>query len=409
MDEVQNAWIVLPDENDPLLGLVSDVKGHGLKLGWQPCTTDPSTITTSIRTMTDTPVRSHVALTTIEETNILWVVNESEGEEQWTAPVVFEYATSKEDGRLLRWFKLSPVPDSILLELDKIKPRQISRENAKIDTLLFGAFRESQEIEEVKVRVAVNTDTECYRVKFSSGHIVEVDNTYELITLLKYPYLKGMPFRTEDGCLLFWDNKIDIEYSDVTTRHEEKIHVMSLSFLKPLVHRAFFLSINDILPKTCGELLKINEGGTVTLVVEVDELRRNKGEFNFITAKFRGLPKKSQLKNLEEELMTPYDLELLLESRELIDISVGKNFTLEFDVSQLRGIRLPSGITEDSQLASSIYQSEVWDGEQEFEQSEGNYHDDYNYEEGLDDEQEFEQPEGDYHDDYDYEEGLNDE
>ncbi|TFH06245.1 MAG: hypothetical protein E4H14_11220, partial [Candidatus Thorarchaeota archaeon] len=257
MDEVQNAWIVLPDENDPLLGLVTVVKGQGLKLGWQQCTTDPSTITISIRTMTDTPVRNQIALTTIEETNILWVVNEIEGEEQWTAPVVFEYATSKEDGRLLRWFKLSPVPDGILLELEKIKPRQISRENARIDALLFGAFRESQEIEEVKVRVTVDTDTECYRVKFSSGHIVEVDNTYELITLLKYPYLKGTPFKTEDGCLLFWDNKIDIEYLDVTTRHEKKIHVMSLSFLKPLVHRAFFFSINDILPKTCGELLKI--------------------------------------------------------------------------------------------------------------------------------------------------------
>ncbi|TFG95002.1 hypothetical protein E4H12_14160 [Candidatus Thorarchaeota archaeon] len=147
----------------------------------------------------------------------------------------------------------------------------------------------------------------------------------------------------------------------------------------------------------------------MTLVVEVDELRRNKGEFNFIKTKFRGLPKKSQLKNLEEELMNPYDVELLLESRELIDISVGKNFTLESDVSQLRGIRLPSGITEDSQLVSSLYQSEVWDGEREFEQPEGDYHDDHDYEERLDYEQEFEQPEGDYHDDYDYEEGLNDE
>jgi len=386
MNEVQNAWIVLPHDDDPLLGLVSNVRVHGLKLGWQQCTTDQSTLMTSVRTMTDTPERSQIALTTINEINILWFIDEIEGEEQWTAPVVLEYATSKEDGRLLRWFKLSPVPEFLLLELEKIRPRRITKDNASTDALFFGAFREYQEIEEVKVSVYVDTDLECYRVKFSSGHTVDIDDTYELITLLKYPYLKGMSFRTEDGCLLYWDNKKDIEYSDVSTRHDGKIHVMHLSFLKPLVHRAIFFSINDLLPKTCGDLLKITEGGTVTLVVEVDELRRNKGEFNFIKTKLRGLPKKSQLKNLEEELMNPYDVELLLESRELIDISVGKNFTLESDVSQLKGIRLPSGITEDSQLASSLYQSEAWDGEQEFEQPEGDYHDDYDYEEGLNDE-----------------------
>ena len=388
MDEVQNAWIVLPDENKPLLGLVSDVRGHGLKHGWQQCTTDPSTLLTSVRTMTDTSVRSQIALTNIEETNILWFIDEIEGEYQWTTPVVFEYASSKEDGRLFRWFNLSPVPESMVMELEKSRPRHIPNVDVRVDFLLNGAFRGSQQVEDVKVLVNVDIKAECYRVKFSSGHSYEKTDTYELISLLKYPYLKGAPHRTEDGRLLFWDYKDDIEYSTIVDRREEKGHVIYLSFLKPFVHRMDLLSLSDLLPKTCGDLLHIEYGGTITLVAEVDEFRRNRGEFSFIKVKLRGIPKKSQLKNLEDEWMNPYELSLLIESEALVDISVRKEFVLDVDASQLRGIRLPSGLTENSQLVQSIVNDE-----------------EEKYEEGLEEEQEYLEPDVEFFE-QEYEEGL---
>jgi len=260
-----DVWFVLPDGEQPLLGFVSNVRGHGLKLGWHQCVTDPSDLTTSVRTMTDTPVRSQIALTSIGETQILWFLDETEGEYQWTAPVVLEYAPSKDDRRLFRWFKLSHVHESMVMELEKSRPRLIPRIDARVDSLLNGAFRSSQKVEDVKVIVGVDIETERYHVKFSSGHSFDIKDTYELITLLKYPYLKGVPFRTEDDRLLFWDNKEDIKYSAIVDRRGENAHIIYLSFLKPFVHRIDLLSLSDLLPKTCGDLLHTEEGGTILL------------------------------------------------------------------------------------------------------------------------------------------------
>jgi hypothetical protein len=113
-------------------------------------------------------------------------------------------------------------------------------------------------------------------------------------------------------------------------------------------------SLSDIVPKTCTELLQTSDGGTITLTAEVDEVRRNSGDFNIISVKVKGLPKKSQLRTLENEWMNPYELELLVECEGLVDASIGKEFTLDIDVSQLRGIRLPSGLSEDSQLVQFL-------------------------------------------------------
>ncbi len=359
----QDVWVVLPDVKTPLLGLECGVRGSGMKPGWHQCVTDPSTLKTSVKTLSETTLRSQIARTVIGKTHILWFMDEVEGEYQWTTPTVFEFAISKEDGRLLRWFRLSPVLESIFLELEKNRPRQIPRAGTDVDSLLFGAFKGSQDIEEVKVQVSVDIENELYLVEFSSGHVFRVRNTHELIGLLKHPYLKGAPLRTDDDRLLFWDHKKDIEYAYVVDRRGKKGHVIDLSFLRPLVHRANLFSLGDLFPKTCADLLNTSDGGTITLVAKVDNNRRNRGDFNFIKVRLIGLPKRSRLKTLEDEWMNPYDLELILGCEGLVDSTIGNNFSLETDVSELRGVRLPSGLDEDSQLVKSLVIED--DGEEE--------------------------------------------
>ena len=366
-------WLVLPDKERPLLGFVSGLQGYGLRPGWQQCMTASSVLRTSIKTMTESPERGRVALTRIGEASILWSLDEIEGEDQWSAPLFFEYATSPEDGRLLRWFRLSPPPESMLWELERNRPRLTSDVDVRVDALLFGAFKGLKEIEEVKVQVSVNLETERYRVEFSSGHSYEVRNTYELLSLLKHPYLKGAPLRTDDGRLLYWDHKRDIEYSEIVDRRRGKTHVLGLSFLRPLVHRSDLFSLGDLFPKTCSELLRTRDGGTITLIAEVDEPRRNSGEFNFITVRLEGLPKKSRLRHLEQEFMNPYELGFLVECEELVDAEIKRNFALEINVSQLRGIRLPSGLTEDSQLVRSLVYEDEEHEEQELLLPEGEW------------------------------------
>ena len=38
----------------------------------------------------------------------------------------------------------------------------------------------------------------------------------------------------------------------------------------------------------------------------------------------------------------------------MVDASIGEEFTLDVDVSQLIGVRLPSGLSEDSQIIQSL-------------------------------------------------------
>ena len=94
------------------------------------------------------------------------------------------------------------------------------------------------------------------------------------------------------------------------------------------------------------------------------------------------------MKNLEDEWLNPYELQLLIDSEELVDTSVGKDFAVEIDVSQLKGIRLPSGLAENSQLVQSL----VYDEEEE-------------YKEGLEEEQEYLEPDAGSLE-QEYEEGL---
>jgi hypothetical protein len=353
-----DGWLVLPDEEQPLIGALEGLGEQSLRRKWYQCMTEPSTLKVSAWSMTESPVRNQVALANIGDDKILWFTDELEGEEQWMNPVVLEFATAKEDGRILRWFKLSQIPEGMYLELEKSKPSRIPKVDASVDALLLGAFGGSQEIEDVTAEVSVDLDSNSYRVEFSSGHSYELKDTSALIRLLKHPYLKGAPLRTEDGRLLFWDHKTDIEYSDVVDRRSKKKHVINLSFLKPLVHRVSFYILGDLFPKNCTELLATSDGGAITLVVKVDDDRRNRGEFNYLTVELKGIPKKSQLRALEDEWLNPYEMELLVGCESVVDASIGKEFTLEFDVSLLRGVRLPSGLREDSRLIESLTQEE---------------------------------------------------
>ncbi len=352
-----DAWLVFPDGERPLLGLAQDLNYAGLKIGWRQCVTEPASLRTSVLHADESSDRTPIALSLLGETRVLWVLGEVDGEEQWIDPAVIDYDTSKEDKRVLRWFRLSFLPEALLPQVEKVRPPIAPAIDSRVNTFLSGAFRARAEVEEVTCRVSLDFGKRCYRVEFSSGHSFRLRDTYALIRLLKYPYLKGAPLRTRDGKHLFWDHRNDIEYDSLYDKREGKDSIIDLSFLIPFVHRASFFMIDNLLPMTCAELLDMNDGGAVTLVAEANEAARNRGGFRFISVKLDGMFGSSQLRSLESEELNSYDLELLAECKQLVDRSTMTRFDLELDVDQLRGLRV--ALSSDTSRLSNALDEEL--------------------------------------------------
>lgn len=348
-----DAWLVFPHGERPLLGIAQDLNYPGLKLGWFQCVTEPTSLRTSALHADESSDRTPIALTLLGETRVLWVLGEVEGEEQWIDPAVIDYDTSKEDKRVLRWFRLSLLPQTLLPQVEKVRPPIAPAIGSRVNSFLSGAFRARAEVEEVTCRVSLDFTKECYRVEFSSGHSFRLRDTYALIRLLKYPYLKGAPLRTKDGKHLLWDHRNDIEYDSLYDKREGKDSIIDLAFLIPFAHRASFFSMEDLLPMTCAELLSMSDGDIVTLVAEVNEAVRSRGGFRFISIRLDGILGTSQLRSLESEELNSYDLELLAECTQLVDRSTMTRFDLELNVSQLRGLRVALD-SDSSRLSDAL-------------------------------------------------------
>lgn len=160
-----------------------------------------------------------------------------------------------------------------------------------------------------------------------------------------------MAFETDDGKLLRWDHMKDIEYSDVPIKMKDgKTEYLSLSFLKPLVHRSSFFPTDYVVPDTCSELLRTVMGDEVEVKVHVDEGLRKSGDFKFLRVEFDGLAAGSFLKGLEDRRLNIYDLALLAECDQLVDVNHGTRHTLTFDIDALMDVRVPEGVAEYSCL-----------------------------------------------------------
>ncbi len=125
----------------------------------------------------------------------------------------------------------------------------------------------------------------------------------------------------------------------------------------------------------------------------------------YLKVPFDGL-KESGLIDLENEDMGIFDVALLVECEQLVDIDSGKRYCVTINADSLIPLRLVPLLSEYPKLQSTIVShiedlelaeaedadGEDWDEEREFEQPEVDYHDDTYYEEGLDDEQEYTEP-----------------
>jgi len=159
----------------------------------------------------------------------------------------------------------------------------------------------------------------------------------------------------DDGTLLRWNPLKDVEYGDILVRGPNgEREWFSMTFLKPLIHRQKFFPGCYTAPHTCRELLETKLADDATLVVKVDERLKNLGVRKHLRAILDGVGGNSTLHCLERDAMGIYDIALLAECEQLVDVGMGTRHHLSVDVKGLRGLQTPPGVAEYDRLNDAI-------------------------------------------------------
>ena len=348
------AWIIFQGEEEMVGGLVTGLQEPLLHSKWYDCVKDSKSQKLGARRAlictTYTPIVTHQH----KDKTVLWIQYEDEEGEKFWMPYILGYSeVTAREKVLLPWIKLSDVPSTILSELQP--PTQVevpSYTGRKITRFLKLVIGTTQEPIRVTCHVSIDLEEELYQVDFyhqtKKVGTLKFGETYRLLRTLRHPIRIGSGLEISDGLFLMWDHKKDVEYQDVAIENEGGKETISLSMLRPLVHRSRFFPDEFFIPNTCSELLSTRQGNSLILVIHSAD-----SSFKDLSVGVVGVPANSSLKALESVSMSIYDLALLTESEQLIDRGTMTRYSVDLDVKELFDLRFTK-LSDYSILQSAI-------------------------------------------------------
>ncbi|MHA1424147.1 MAG: hypothetical protein ACTSSD_18875, partial [Candidatus Thorarchaeota archaeon] len=335
-----------------------------------------------------------IALVDVNTQRVLFIKTQGDDEEEWTLAGAFEYGNPPKDhSQPVRWVRLSqPLPETLLTMHGVtfgIPPESIQ---SQCDRVLKEACAWTGNVRDVSCVLTLDAKKSVYRIELREGYITiarkETASTDDVISFLRYPLRKGEYFTTADGTYLRWNPLQDVEYDSVTTRGANgTTDHFDLTIFKPLIHRSSYFPESYGLPATCEELLQTQQGEDITLRIIVDEQIQSIGSKKYFKVQFNELTNSSLLKFEQEELGI-FDVALLTECEQLVDVASGMRYNISIKADALVPLKIVHHLSEYPNLESTILS--LIDDLQLAEAEE--------YEEGLEGEQEYIEP--------DYEEGL---
>jgi len=339
-------------------GLIKGLLEPVLRPKWYGCVKDTgeqkSAATQALKSIMRSPLIRHRH----GDKTILWSLTESIEEEESTwIPLILEYPEHRyRKSVLLPWFKLTEVPIELLPGLQP--PAQIEiplYAETNVNRFLESVAARTDEPIKVRVHVSVDTEQEVFVVEFYRKRTLletlRFKDTMKLVRTLRHPIRLGSGLETRDGLLLMWDHRTDIKFFPAIVESEEKKETISLSLLKPLVHRSWFYPDLYQYPKTCKELLAATRGSKVTMVI--------RKEGHGFKIELEDLPETSTLDRLETIEYTSFDLGFLTECEELYDPDLGTRHRVKLDVDSVMDTFI-SGIDEHSRLAEVLKPESEW-------------------------------------------------
>jgi hypothetical protein len=397
MGDNGQSWLLFPSFKRTMFGaFIEQQLGAYLQPSWNRGVIDPE----QIKDVAEEALKRDgwdeypIALVDVKTQRVLFVKTEGDEGEEWTFAGAFEYGNPpKGQSQPVRWIRISqPLPETLIALHGFILEDSPDDTRILCDRVLREASEWSGVIRDVTCTLTIDTKKSLYRIELREGNTTiaqkETASTDDVINFLRYPLKKGKYFSTKGGTYLRWDPLRDVDYDSVVTRDADgKTGYISLTIFKPLIHRSVFFPESYSLPLTCKELLQTQQGEDITLRILVDEKVRSIGSKKYLKVQFDELTT-SRLTRFEYEEMGIFDVALLCECEQLIDVDAEKRHNVSINVEALVTLGVVHLLAEYPNLESAIL-SQVEDLQQaEIE----------DYEEGHEEEQEYIEP--------DYEEGL---
>ncbi len=328
-----------------------------LRLGFQWCSSNPAELSDSAQELLDASclwIEESLAVTNVGGQEILW--GWSHDEDEWGLVGRLDYGSHQDSEGVpsLLWVRLSPLSMKTTLNLEECPIGAPIHSLERFHPVLERLAGQQHRVISVTCEVTVDLSQETYVVRCKSSrelyHEFLTPRTKEVVAFLRSTALNGRSVTNEEGAILTWDHLTDIEYGYAGSGEEW----FSLSFLKPLVHRSRFFE-SYAYPENAEHLLSAQMGPPVTMHICYDKgiMVMHRFLHPVLTVRLDGLPENSHLKKLEGERMNIYDVALLAELEQLIDISTGSIHPLEFDVTAITSVGLPVKL-ETSRLANLL-------------------------------------------------------
>ncbi len=363
-DGRHDIWMIIPDmDSEQLLGgLVTDLPQSWLGWGYHSGVIDPESLFKTARKCIGTSERMVFAVMRVMDEDILWIPGGDELE--WYPLGVIEYGKPPDgESAPLRWWKISSLPGNITAAIRGFTVPDIPEGITwDVDQILTMISEREVYTRSVRCTVSIDTTKWVYRVEFRDSEtrkvieVTETDSTRTLRAILRHPIWTGTPYETESGELLVWNHVTDLDYA--TASDEEPY---GTTWLRPVIHRSKFFPQNYIVPTMCDALLRTSLGAQVSLRIWSDEKLRERGAFRCFRIEFVGPKIGPRLKGLENRWISIYDVALLADCEQLIDIDMGQRHPLLLDIGEIDNLKVPRSLSQFPRFYEKLCEKLVWD------------------------------------------------
>jgi hypothetical protein len=344
-----------------LAGYMNEMRLSAFLHGWYRCEIDPEELSDNAKDVLHGSdwYREPIVITTVDESDLLF--RKSHEDDDWDLVGVMEYGKPPKDKRYpVRWFRFSEPPPEVTLFVQGYKPTKLSLDiDNSVNSLFQKAAAWSGRVREVICNLTLDPSQKLYRINILDGSKIiarkETPYTDEVVRFLRHPLRIGEYIEANDGTFLKWNVHEDIEYDDVRIIEEDgSTKWIHLSFLKPLILRSSFFPDSYLVPSTCQELLACNSGDDATMTFTVEERLKAMGVKKYLRVGLQGLLKGSAISNLESERMGIFDVALLAECRQIVDVGSGHIHDLDIDAKGLLDLRVAHLFDEYPRISNAL-------------------------------------------------------
>ena len=359
-----------PGSSQMIAGLIEESGSQDLRWGWHRAVVNLKKIASAANYSIKSSERPDFVISRVGETDILWsAIADSETDNEWSPLGRLEYGHPPKGSAVpVRWFRLSKPPqslDELLMQPSHVEiPEEIDE---RVTETLYEIGQYMETARHVKCEVSVDVETRRYLVWFLNANDIELvegtlelENTADVIATLRRSSIEGDIFEDGNNVIFTWTPVTDVFYDEIEIEGD----ALSLTFLKPFVHRKSFFPDHLVLPRTAEDLLKTTLEENLLIVATPSMELYMARDYRCWRVWFVGPQLGHRLRELENRLLTVFDMALLCECEQVVDIESGFRYPAKVVLNGIDEVTFPDGVFEYSRFEAVLEERGVLqDGE----------------------------------------------